>query len=217
MKTIFFDMDGLLFDTERLGVDISIALAKEKGIDLTEELFLQVIGTDEKTSEEMLRHLFRDDYTYWDLYEQRKVETLAYLENNPVPIKKGAVELLEYLEQQRIPRGLVTSSYLEMAELFLHRTGLRKYFSTLTSGSHVEKSKPDPEIYLLAAREMGVDPGEGIAIEDSHNGLIAAKNAGMKTIMVPDLKPYHQELAPYVDNCFASLDEVIGFFKKQSR
>ena len=208
MKAVLFDMDGLIFDTERLGIDISLQLAKENDILLTEESFLKVIGTDEGTSEKMLKHLFRPDYTYWDLYKQREVITKEYIKNKEVPIKKGARRLLRELSKKKVLVGLVTSSYLEMAELFLKKAKLRDFFDTITTADEVEKSKPDPAIYLLAAEKMGVVPEKCMVLEDSYNGLIAGKKAGMKTVMIPDLKPFTQEISSYVNACFSSLEEA---------
>ncbi len=207
MKTVLFDMDGLIFDTERLGIELSLKLAKKNHILLTEEACLSVIGTDEKTTEKMLKGLFTGEYTYWDLYEEREILVKEYMSENKIPMKKGVRSLLEKMKKAEIPMGLVTSSYLNTVKRYLDQGEITEYFDQITTGDEVEESKPNPEIYLLAAKKMETSPSNCIVLEDSYNGLIAGKKAGMTTVMIPDLKPFTQEISPYVDACFSSLKE----------
>ena len=217
MKAVFFDMDGLIFDTETLGLQLSVELAKKHNIDISKEEWLSTIGITEKKGAEMLSHKFPKNYTYWHLHDDRAMVMKNHMENQGIPIKKGAEELLLYLKEGNIPTALVTSSSRKVVDRYFALTSFNGYFDKVVTGDLVTNSKPHPEIYLLAAKKLGVDPRKGIALEDSYNGLKAAKGAGMLTIMVPDLIPYGKEIAPYVDEVYPSLDKVIPFIQEKQR
>ena len=130
-----------------------------------------------------------------------------------LPVKPGVRELLSFLSERGVPTGLASSSERRKILDALDGAGLAGFFGSIISGDAVRISKPDPEIYLLACREMGLIPGETLAIEDSRNGIRAAHAAGMRPIMVPDLVPPDEETRLLSFRIFRDLFEVKAYLK----
>ena len=126
-----------------------------------------------------------------------------------VPCKPGLFELLDVLEERGIPRIVASSSPRSMILQNLSTTGAGRYFAQVVCGADVEHSKPAPDIFLLAASRLGVDIHRCLVLEDSLNGLRAARASGAVSVMVPDLRPYGPEVAPYVDYLKQDLSQVI--------
>ena len=130
-----------------------------------------------------------------------------------VPKKPGLDELLAWLDEQHIPMAVASSSRMDVIQRNLDNWGMRSYFSVLASGQQVTRSKPDPEIFLLAAEKLGVTPGHALVLEDSYNGVRAGAAGGFVTVMVPDLLPADDEMRRlYTAEC-RSLFEVLDGLK----
>ena len=126
----------------------------------------------------------------------------------PVPKKPGLDELLAWLDANHIPMAVASSSRVHVIEGNLNNWGLTHYFKALVSGQQVKHSKPDPEIFLTAAKALGTVPAETLVLEDSYNGVRAGATGGFVTVMVPDLAPADDEMRRlYTAEC-ASLHEV---------
>lgn len=187
LKTIVFDMDGVLFDTERLCMDSWIAIAENWDIDDMEMVFRQCIGLNGNDTKALVLNHYGQDFPFDD-YRKRASEWFwKDVEENGLPIKKGVKEILSYLKEAGYKIGLASSSKQEAVISHLEQAKIRDYFSVMVTGDMVEHSKPQPDIYLMACKKLGVEPGEAYAIEDSPNGIRAAHAAGMKPIMVPDM------------------------------
>jgi len=104
-----------------------------------------------------------------------------------IPLRAGAHELVAYLAEQNIPRAIATSSRRPTVDRYLGRVGLRDYFTAIVSREDVDNPKPAPDPFLVAAARLGLQPGDCLALEDSHHGITAAHAAGMMAVMVPDL------------------------------
>ena len=123
------------------------------------------------------------------------------LKRDGVPVKEGIPELLAFLREQGIPCCVATSTKRPEAEAFLRLSGLLEYFSYIVTSGDVSRSKPDPDIFLLACEKNGTSPGEAIVFEDSQNGVLAAFRAGIPVVCIPDIKepePYYAEKAAKV-------------------
>ncbi len=187
LKAVVFDMDGVLFDTERLCMEGWNVVAKEQGVIGMEEVSLQCIGRNAADTRAYVLENMGEDFPY-DAFRTRVSEWFwEEIAEKGLPIKPGVYELLEYLKEQGFGIGLASSTRRESVEAHLKEAGIEAYFSALVTGDMVTHSKPEPEIFLLACEKLGVEPCEAYAIEDSPNGIRSAYSAGMKPVMVPDL------------------------------
>lgn len=188
LQGVLFDMDGLMFDTERLGREGWLHAADRLGVDIPEEVIARMRGT----GVERCREIFNRSIP-GGLYDAAHELRLTYAEKsiaqNGVPVKPGLRELLGYLWQEHIPAVLATSTGRERAERYLEMAGVQNYFTAAVYGPEVKRPKPAPDIFLAAACVIGADPTRCVVLEDSPNGLRAAKAAGCRAIVVPDLTP----------------------------
>lgn len=194
VRAVIFDMDGVLFDTEKLCMDSWTAVAQERGIPDMEVFFPRCIGRNLTDTRTLFLEFYGESYDYEAFRKQASAWFHGYIEQNGAPVKKGVKELLSYLQQRGYRIGLASSTSRPAVEDLLERAGIRDCFQDLTTGDMVEHSKPLPDIYLMACDRLGVDPAQAIAIEDSPNGIRAAYAAGMIPVMVPDLIAPDQEM-----------------------
>lgn len=188
LQGVLFDMDGLMFDTERLGREGWLHAAARLGVDIPEEVIAQMRGTGVEQCREIFNRAIPGEL-YDRAHEIRLAYAGAQIERHGVPVKPGLVELLEYLRQKHIPAVLATSTGREQAERYLELAGVRDYFAAAVYGPEVNRPKPAPDIFQTAASAIGADPTRCVVLEDSPNGLRAARAAGCRAIVVPDLTP----------------------------
>jgi len=183
-----FDMDGTLFGTERLAIDALQGAFREHGIDVSEETLAHVIGRSGKETRAYLGELVTDGVGVEDILRRGSDIVRARIERDGLPVKAGVYEVLGHLRSRGIPMGLATSTRAATARQNLRRARIDDYFASVIGGDEVEQPKPHPEVYVRAARELGVEPAQAIAIEDSDLGIQAASAAGLRVIHVPDIK-----------------------------
>lgn len=185
-KACIFDMDGLLLDTERIAYDIFIEIADSYGVNPKIRDYSQCIGANKTYREKILKEYFPslplDQFI--PAWEKEYKNRLC---NDEIPIKKGVIELLSLLKSKQIYIAVATSTHRELAYLKLKKTNLLNFFHYIIGGDQIEKSKPDPEIYLKVKEKFGVDSSECLVFEDSTNGVISAYKAEMDVIQVIDL------------------------------
>lgn len=213
MKTVVFDMDGVLYDTERLCMDSWVAIAAEHDITGVEEVFPLCIGLNDTDTRALIMERMGEDFPYDTFKEEASIWFRTYVKENGLPIKKGVREILEYLKTNGWSIGLASSSRQKSVLSHLENTGLREYFSVIVTGDMIEHSKPQPDIYLKACEKLGVSPKECFAIEDSLNGIRAAHWAGLKPIMVPDMIAANDEIKSITRWIFEDLTKVQEYFE----
>lgn len=213
MKAVIFDMDGILFDTERICRDSWAAVAEKNGLPGMEEVFLRCIGLNSNDSRQVLLNAYGEDFDYRGFREQASKCFREYIEKKGLPVMPGAKRLLKWLKENGWIIGLASSSKRESVLSHLEQAGLSDYFSAVTTGDMVEHSKPLPDIYLLACRTLGVRPEEAYAVEDSPNGIRSAHAAGMKALMVPDMIQADEEMRRLSFRIMDDLDQVLEYFK----
>jgi len=215
MKAVIFDMDGVLFDTERLCKDCWCEVAAEKGLQGMDEVFPKCIGTNNADTRRIVMDYYGEDFPYEAFSEEASVLFHQYVEQNGMPMKVGVRELLDYLKKENYQIALASSTRRASVEKCLRLAGIEGYFDTLTTGDMVLHSKPEPEIYLIACESLDLAPQECYAIEDSYNGIRSAYSAGMKAIMVPDLIPPDEEMQEKAEVILDTLLDVIQYLGEQ--
>ncbi len=215
LNTIVFDMDGVLFDTERLCQDSWLAVAEESGLPNMDVIFPQCIGLNANDSRRIVMNAYGEDFDYEGFRSKASVWFWDYIEKKGLPVKPGVKELLSWLREEGWAVGLASSTRRSSVENHLEQAGIRDYFATIVTGDMVEHSKPQPDIYLMACRELGVDPGQAYAIEDSPNGIRSAYRAGMSPLMVPDMIAPDEEMRELSTKIFSDLHEVLHFLQTE--
>lgn len=210
IKAVVFDMDGLMFDTEKIGIRTWNTLSEELGYPKLFNLIYTCFGTNDNFKRKYFAEVLGEDFPY-DYFRKREFEvTGKTLEDEGVPHKKGLVELLEYLKNNNIKRAVATSTPQHPALKHIKSAGVYDYFDVIITGDMTEKGKPEPDIYLKACDELGVNPADAMGLEDSFNGIRAVFSAGMKAVMIPDMVSPDDEMR---SKCFAikeSLSDVIS-------
>ena len=190
---VLFDMDGVLFDSERAVLAVWQELAAELGLGDIEETFIRCVGTNKARTAEIFRAAFPAlDFARFDGEARRRFQTRWG--GGRLPVKPGAQAVLGALRRRGVPLALASSTESAVVRRELAEAGLLSFFDALVGGDRVRRSKPDPEIFLLAAAELGAEPPRCFVIEDSFNGVRAARAAGMRPLMVPDLLPPDDEM-----------------------
>ena len=214
IKAVVFDMDGLMFDTERLWLDAVKKTNEVYGYNVPESLIIECMGKRKDKIDETLVQSLGSDFDPQRFRELNKIFMNEEVEKNGLKKKKGLDELLAYLKRKKYKIGIASSSKAEKVKKRFEQSNLSpEFFDVIISGDMVTESKPNPDVYLLACEKLNVKPSEAIALEDSENGLLSAISAGLKTIWVPDIK-IPSDLV--LDKTFAkieSLDKLIDLLE----
>ena len=218
-KTVVFDMDGVLFDTERLCMEGWSRVAAEQGIEGMDRVAKRCIGLNANDTKAQVLNAYEDSFPGnsfpYDTFRQKVSEWFwDNIRENGLPVKKGVKKLLPYLEQNGYKIGIASSSKYDSVVSHLKQAEIIDCFSVIVTGDMVEHSKPRPDIYLLACKKLGAEPCEAYAIEDSPNGIRSAAAAGMKPVMVPDLIAPDEEMKKLSVCICEDLTEVMHFFNK---
>lgn len=182
MKNYLFDLDGLLIDSETLYFNANKIYFAQFGFEFTVELHKECTG---KKFEEWIKTAINIDIDGPTMLEGRN-KIYFKLAESQLRLMDGAKDLLAYAKAQG-KTALVTSSNNDYVDFVFKRTGIGSYFDLVITGDQVTKGKPDPEGYMKAASYFGVDPKNCIVFEDSPNGVLAGKNAGMRVVAVPSV------------------------------
>ncbi|CAM3970684.1 HAD family hydrolase [Vibrio neonatus] len=215
-KAVIFDMDGLLLDTERVCLQAFEKACHTLGIEFLEPEYLAIIGQNEQGIERTIRAGYPKDIDYPKLRKQWMQYYHAVSEHQAIPVKEGVVELLQWLKSKQIPMAVATSTDKRLAPIKLKLAGLYDYFDSLTCGCEVTCGKPDPEIYLLAAKRLNIDPMYCLGFEDSNNGVRAGVAANLQMVQIPDLVTPTDEVIALGHRILPSLNEVLRELKHSS-
>lgn len=206
-------MDGTLFDTEFIFQRIWNEIAGEMGLVLPDSFKYEICGTNGAVMNGVIEKYYHvsDGQVIQNECRRRVDKIFARY----VPEKPGCREILHFFREHGYEIAMGSSSRITRIEGNLHQTGLRDAFDAIAGGDEVEHGKPEPDVFLLAASRLGVDPRDCYVFEDSPNGVRAGVKAGMRTIMVPDLMPVTDDLIPIAYGIFKNLSEAQEFLEKE--
>ena len=214
IKAVVFDMDGLMFDTEKIGIRTWKTLSVELGYPKLDGLIYTCFGTNDNFKRKYFAEVLGVDFPY-DYFRKREMEVTGQtLEEEGVPHKPGLVELLEYLKNNNIKRAVATSTPNKPALSHIKKGGIYDYFDVIITGDMTENGKPAPDIYLKACSELGIEPEDAMGLEDSYNGVRAIYSAGMKAVMIPDMVEPDEEMYEKTYAIKESLHEVINLIEE---
>lgn len=214
MKAVVFDMDGVLFDTERLCMEGWRQVAGQQGIQGMEEISMLCIGLNGGDTKRLVLERLGGDFPYDDFRGKVSDWVWEQIRKKGLPVKEGVRKLLPYLQHSGYKIGLASSTRYASVISHLKEADIIDYFQVIVTGDMIEHSKPQPDIYLLACRKLDVSPEEAYAVEDSPNGIRSAYSAGMKPIMVPDMVEPDEEMRKLSFLICDSLTEVMRFFNR---
>ena len=211
---VVFDMDGVIFDSERATMACWLELAKKYGIRDLEKPFLACTGTNAARTREIMLDTYGQDFPY-DAYAREASRMYhAKYDGGRLPLKSGVFEILNFLKQSGKKIALASSSRRQTVVNQLRDAGILDFFGAVIAGDMVEKSKPEPDIFLTACAALGVRPERAYAIEDSYNGIRSASRGGLRPIMVPDLLPADGEMRQTAEAVLGSLEDVAAYLKE---
>ncbi len=206
-KGAIFDMDGVLFDTERIYQETWQEIAARQDITLDGSFLRAISGTNGA-------YMCRVIEKYYHVPDgkdimERCMEQVRQKLSVYVPMKKGVRDILDYFRKNDIGIAVASSSTVQQIEANLKMSGIRDYFSVIVSGLEVNQGKPEPDIFLLAAKRLHCAPEECFVFEDSENGIRAGYAAGCFTVMVPDLLEASSEIQPYCRKICSDLEQAV--------
>lgn len=211
-ELVIMDMDGTIFDSEVISKATWIECGKDYGIEITDEIFNErFLGTNRNHIENQLKILFGEDFDSSGFVDYTNKKYSDKIHSIVVPTKKGLFELLAHLDNLNIKKAVATSSPREKCEFLLKSANIFDRFDFIVCGDEVAKSKPNPDIFLKAANHFNADTSKCIVFEDSRNGILAAKNANMLPVLVPDLLAPDENLISNSYLVLNSLDEAISY------
>ncbi|WP_223895203.1 HAD family hydrolase [Lactobacillus helsingborgensis] len=193
IKGILFDMDGLLVNSENLYWQANIQAAKEAHIGTPDDIYLKLVGSTNTDMNDFYLQYFANTEQRDQFIKRTDELVWQWTDEGKLKLRPGVQKALDLFQQAGLPMAVVTSNTEDVVEHNLWATGARNYFQFHLNYDDVQKNKvkpkPAPDIYLLAADRLNVAKENILAFEDSAPGLLAAVNAGIKCVMVPDLIP----------------------------
>ncbi len=205
---VIFDMDGIIIDSEPLHARVKLLVFRHFGIPFREEELKDFVGrTSKDMFSEVLAREGRGDIALEEIVRYKHEAYLRELEEGAVPVVEGTLPLIRRLHGEGKRLALATSSWDRVMEAVLDRFDLRECFDSVLSGSTLPRSKPDPAIYNLSAKRLGVEPAACTVIEDSASGILAAKRAGMQVVAYRNPNSGNQDLT-LADRVVDSMTEL---------
>lgn len=198
-EAFLFDMDGLIFDTEQLFMEQLAVVMKERGYELTKEIYCRSLGMTGQALKDLMCGIYGEDYPLSETGGESRKRVTMIAETVGLRVKPGIPQLLAWLREQGKRCAVVSSTESAHVKRYLELAGLSEYFDEVIGGEMVEKSKPEPDIFLLGCKCLGVKPTQSVVLEDSENGIRGAHSAGIATICIPDLKEPDESLYPQID------------------
>ena len=206
-EAFLLDMDGLLLDTEKVAQRAFFLSCERVDFSCHIDDYAQLTGHGSVLRDKLLANILPKDIDM-KAFNHHWWESFHHILSEEVPVKKGAMEFLEYVYSQDIKIAVATSSFTESAEMLLSRAKLRPFIGLIVGGDQVKNAKPAPDIYLKAASSVNVPAQNCMAFEDSDVGTMAAHAAGVPVVQIPDINEPTQECIALGHLIFDSLDSA---------
>ena len=217
IRAVLFDMDGLMFDTERLYGNAWQNAAKLQGFKISDEAILQIKGANKALVYKILKEDAGEGFDIDKGRETREEYITNHIKEHGITKKKGLGKLLIFLKENNIKTCLASSTKRKVALKYLKMADVYKYFDDFTCGDEIENGKPAPDIFLKASGKLGVDIKECLVLEDSINGIKGGLSAGARVIMVPDTIEPTDEIREKVDAIEPDLEAVIEWISRENK
>lgn len=215
IKAVIFDMDGLMINSERVTFDGYKKVMGEMGLTITEEFYTTLLGKTIQTAKQLFADVYGADFCLDEVIPDVHKYMADLFDNEGVPLKKGLIELLEYLKANNYKTIVATSSHRNRVDHILELADIEKYFDDSICGDEVQNGKPNPEVFLKSCEKLGVQPNEALVLEDSEAGIQAAHSGNIRVICIPDMKYPEPEFANKTTEILDSLDCVIDYLKRK--
>ncbi len=213
IKLVIFDMDGLMFDTEKIYFRAWSKIMSQYNYKFDFEVYKKLMARNSHDMEIILKGLYGNEFEFEEINQKRRKEADEIIEFEGINHKKGLTNLLDFLDQNQIKKIVATSSAREKALRYLKKADVLDRFDNIVCGSDVTKSKPNPEIFEKAAEVYKTRKENCIVLEDSENGVRAAYNGNMKCIFIPDLVQATDEIKQKITIELSSLNDVVDYVK----
>ena len=213
LDAVVFDMDGVIFDTETIALRSWQDTADAHNLGDITETAMKCVGRSTVDTIRIFDEAYGDKVSIEAMHVECVTRFNEIMQTEGLPIKKGARELLEHLRASGAVVALASSTNYDRVVMELKDADLFKYFRVIVGGNMIEHSKPEPDIYLLACKKLGVDPTKCIAVEDSRNGIISASRAGMMPLLVPDILKPDEEMLKLARATFDDLLQVKDYLE----
>lgn len=217
IKSVIFDMDGVMFDTEKLAKRFWKEVAKKFNYRINDRIFKETIGLNVLKTKKIYKKHFGNKFPYEEMRNEKVKLEKNYILTEGVPVKEGLFELLDFFKEKKLKIALATSTGRERTEFLLNLSGAGKYFDVVICGDEIKNGKPEPDIFIEASQKLKCLPENCMVIEDSKNGVIAACRAGMLPVMVPDMIEPQQDIKKMLFKQFGNLKEVKSYFKNSAQ
>lgn len=212
IKAVIFDMDGVLIDTERISFKSYKEILEEYNYDISIEFYLTLLGRNVQSIKSRFIEVYGENFPFDEIYKKKSKLATDTIDKDGVSMKEGVHELIDYLKENKYKIAVATSTRKERAHKLLADINIINKVDYIICGDQVKNSKPNPEIFLKAAKGLNVYPKECIVIEDSEVGIMAAYAANMKGINVPDMKKPNEHTNKLAFKICKNLIEVKEYF-----
>lgn len=210
---VVFDMDGVIFDSERATMQCWLELADKYGIKGIEKPYLACTGTNAAKTKQIMLDAYGEAFPYDEYAKEASRMYHAKYDGGRLPMKCGVFEILEFLKTHGKKIALASSTRRQTVINQLRDAKILNFFDAVISGDMVTKSKPEPDIFLLACEQIGVAPERAYAVEDSYNGIRSAYSGHLRPIMIPDLLPADAEMQEKTEAVLGDLKELVEYLR----